>query len=186
MSKIGKIPVLIPEGVAITLDKGKVTATGQKGSLSFVLPKEIDVKFAEGKITVFPKDKKLVKDKRVGALFGLTRAAIANLVKGVTSGFEKKLELSGVGYRAQTSGDDLTLFLGFSHPVKISATPGIKFEVLENVITVSGIDKKLVGDIAVKIRSIRPPDPYKAKGISYLGERIRRKVGKAAKAVGVK
>ena len=187
MSKIGKIPVLIPEGVKITIEKGlpagrqgKVTVTGPKGTMSFALPDEIDVKIDNERIIVVP------KNNLSSALFGLSRAIIANLVKGVTVGFEKKLELSGVGYRAQVSENDLMLFLGFSHPVKIPAVEGITFQVLENVITVSGINKNLVGDIAAKIRGLRPPDPYKGKGISYLGEKIRRKVGKAAKAVGAK
>lgn len=180
MSKIGKIPVLIPVGVKITEKEGKVTVIGPKGTMSFTLPSEIDVKIDNEKVVVVPKNN-LVSD-----LFGLSRAIIANLVKGVAVGFEKKLELSGVGYRAQVSGNDLMLFLGFSHPVKISAVEGITFQVLENVITVSGINKNLVGDIAAKIRAIRVPDPYKGKGISYLGEKIRRKVGKAAKAVGAK
>ncbi|MDO8461027.1 MAG: 50S ribosomal protein L6 [bacterium] len=180
MSKIGKIPVLIPEGVKITEKEGKVTVTGSKGTMSFTLPKEIDVKIDNERLIVVP------KNNLSSALFGLSRAIIANLVKGVTVGFEKKLELSGVGYRAQVSGNDLMLFLGFSHPVKIPAVEGITFQVLENVITVSGINKNLVGDIAAKIKGLRPPDPYKGKGISYLGEKIRRKVGKAAKAVGAK
>ena len=106
------------------------------------------------------------------------------MLKGVSEGFSKKLEMSGVGYRAQTSGNELILSVGFSHPVKISAPSGIKFLVNENIVTVSGIDKGLVGDTAAKIRAIRPPEPYKGKGIKYLGERIRRKAGKAAKAVG--
>lgn len=180
MSKIGKIPVLIPVGVKIMEKEGKVTVIGSKGTMSFTLPSGIDVKIDNERIMVVP------KNNLSSALFGLSRAIIANLVKGVTVGFEKKLELSGVGYRAQVSGNDLMLFLGFSHPVKIPAVEGITFQVLENVITVSGINKNLVGDMAAKIRGLRPPDPYKGKGISYLGEKIRRKVGKAAKAVGTK
>ena len=117
-------------------------------------------------------------------LFGLTRAMLNNLVKGVTEGFEKKLELSGVGYRAQAAGNALTLSLGFSHPVVVKVDQGITFTVEENIITISGIDKALVGDTAAKVRAIRPPEPYKGKGIKYVGERIRRKAGKAAKAVG--
>ncbi len=117
------------------------------------------------------------------SLFGLTRAQIANMVKGVSEGFEKKLELSGVGYRAQASGNMLTLFVGFSHPVVIKSDD-VNFEVSENVITVKGIDKTKVGDIASKVRSIRPPEPYKGKGIKYKDERIRRKAGKAAKTLG--
>ncbi|MCL5438401.1 MAG: 50S ribosomal protein L6 [Patescibacteria group bacterium] len=188
MSKIGRMPIEIKEGVNITVENGRVKVSGSKGELSFVLPKQIEVKTPStssgqgenNKIIVSPKS----DDKNLRPVFGLTRAQIANMVKGVTDGFEKKLELSGVGYRAQTTGDELVLSLGFSHPVKIKATPGIKFAVAENVITVSGIDKTLVGDIAAKIRKVRQPDPYKAKGVSYQGERIRRKAGKATKAVG--
>ena len=123
-------------------------------------------------------------DKITNALFGLTRAYLANLVTGVTQGFEKKLELSGVGYRAQAAGNTLTLSLGFSHPVVITADQGIQFKVEDNVITISGIDKTIIGDIAARVRKLRPPEPYKGKGIKYIGERIRRKAGKAAKAVG--
>ena len=118
------------------------------------------------------------------ALLGLTRSIISNMIAGVSLGFEKRLELSGVGYRAQVSGEDLILFLGFSHPVKISPDEGIKFLVLDNSIIISGIDKALVGNTAAKIRAIRPPEPYKGKGIKYQGEVIRRKAGKAAKAIG--
>ena len=109
---------------------------------------------------------------------------LANLVKGVTQGFEKKLELTGVGYRAQASGNTLTLSLGFSHPVVVKADEGINFTVVENIITIAGMNKVIIGDTAAKIRSLRPPEPYKGKGIKYVGERIRRKAGKAAKAVG--
>ena len=178
MSKIGKIPVLIPVGVKITEKERKITVAGSKGTMFFMLPSLIDVKIESDRVIVVP------KNNFSSSLFGLTRAIIANLVKGVTVGFEKKLELSGVGYRAQVSGNDLMLFLGFSHPVKIPAVEGITFKVLENVITVSGIDKNLVGDIAAKIRTMRVPDPYKGKGIRYTGEHVRRKAGKAAKAAG--
>ena len=122
--------------------------------------------------------------KQDRALWGTYSSIAGNMLKGVSEGFSKKLEMSGVGYRAQTSGNELILSVGFSHPVKISAPSGIKFLVNENIVTVSGIDKGLVGDTAAKIRAIRPPEPYKGKGIKYLGERIRRKAGKAAKAVG--
>ena len=183
MSKIAKIPVVIKEGVSVSINNGQVAVSGPKGSLSFVMPSGIEVKEEEGKLVISQKEKNSEKTK---ALFGLARSLIFNMVEGVSQGFDKKLELSGVGYRAQGSGNTLTLSLGFSHPVVIKGAEGINFSVSENVITVSGIDKALVGDTAAKIRAIRPPEPYKGKGIKYQGERIRRKVGKAAKAVGAK
>lgn len=182
MSRIGKIPVKINESAEVSFQGAVVTVRGPKGSLSFTIPLGIAVKTEDNKIVVSTTG----KVENVGAAFGLTRALIANMVKGVTEGFAKELELSGVGYRAQVSGTDLILSVGFSHPVKIKALPGIQFSVADNVITVSGIDKILVGDTAAKIRNVRPPEPYKGKGIRYIGERIRRKAGKAAKAVGVK
>lgn len=181
MSKIAKIPVIIKEGVTAVLEGNRITVTGPKGVLFFDIPQGIEVKIGTDEIMISKKDGDNAK-----MLSGLTRAIIANLVKGVTDGFEKKLELSGVGYRAQVSGNDLVLSLGFSHPVKVPAPEGIKFSVAENVIAVSGMDKALVGNVAATIRGIKPPEPYKGKGISYKGERIRRKVGKAAKAVGAK
>lgn len=191
MSKIGKLPIEIKNGVNISIDGKKVDVTGPKGNLSWVIPEGIEAKISEDKLIVsenknksFEKEKKNTKNRN--ALFGLTRAIIMNMVTGVTSGFEKKLELSGVGYRAQLAGSDLILSLGFSHPVKIEAVPGVEFKIAENVISIIGIDKNLVGETSAKIRAIRPPEPYKGKGISYKGERIRRKAGKAAKAVGGK
>lgn len=180
MSKIAKIPVTIKEGVNITIDADKVKVSGPKGELNFVIPGGIEAKLEEGKIVIFQTKK---NDEETKALFGLTRASIANMVKGVSEGFEKKLELSGVGYRAQADGSTLTLYVGFSHPVVVKYDD-INFSVSENVITVSGKDKTLVGDVAAKIRSIRPPEPYKGKGIKYQDEKIRRKAGKAAKALG--
>lgn len=182
MSKIGKMPVELPEGVTVVLDNNKIQVTGSKGNLSFVIPVGIGVSQQEKNIIVAPKG----TGQEVNALFGLTRAIIANMVKGVSIGFEKKLELSGVGYRAQVNGTELVLSVGFSHPVKFQAQDGIKFTVVDNAILVSGIDKALVGDTAAKIRAVRPPEPYKGKGIKYAGERVRRKAGKAAKAVGGK
>ncbi|RJQ38722.1 50S ribosomal protein L6 [Candidatus Microgenomates bacterium] len=182
MSKIGKMPIEIKEGVKISIENNIVSVEGPKGKLSFMLPKEIGVKVEDSKIVVSQKQNP--EDSK--AMFGLVRATIANMVKGVSQGFEKKLELSGVGYRAQVTGNDLSLSVGYSHPVKIPAPAGIKFLVADSGIIISGIDKKIVGDVAATIRAVRPPDPYKAKGISYAGERIRRKAGKAAKAVGGK
>ncbi|MEX2013208.1 MAG: 50S ribosomal protein L6 [Candidatus Levyibacteriota bacterium] len=184
MSKIGGKPVTIKEGVKVTIENGALNVEGAKGNLLFTVPKDIDVKVEEDAIVVSQKGK--MEDRKVRALFGLTRAMIANMVTGVSSGFERRLELSGVGYRAQIQGDDLVVSVGFSHPVKIVPLEGIKFAVEENNIIVSGIDKALVGNTAAVIRAIKPPEPYKGKGIKYKGEKIRRKVGKAAKAVGAK
>ncbi len=181
MSKIGRMPIKIQSGVTVTLDSGKVVVKGPKGELGFVIPNDINVAVADNQIVVSQKTPNDIKKR---ALFGLTRASLANLITGVDKGFEKKLELSGVGYRAQIQGTDLQLSLGFSHPVKVKAKPGITFSVAENVITIAGIDKMMVGEMAAEIRSIRPPEPYKGKGIKYVGEYIRRKAGKAAKAVG--
>ena len=181
MSKIGKIPVKLRENVSFSVEANKVQISGPKGNLSFALPEGIKAEVKEGNIIVAQVKE---NDEKTKPLFGLTRSMLANLVKGVSDGFEKKLELTGVGYRAQASGNTLTLSVGYSHPVIIKAQDSINFTVEENVITVSGIDKSMVGDIAAKVRSIRPPEPYKGKGIKYLGERIRRKAGKAAKAVG--
>ncbi len=183
MSKIGKLPVIIQEGVTVNIHNNVVTVNGPKGEGKFVVPAGITVALQDGKLIVKQTD---ANNPNGPALSGLTRAFIANMVKGVSSGFEKKLELSGVGYRAQVQGSELVLSLGFSHPVKIAPPKGITFSVGENVITVSGADKTLVGDMAARIRSVRPPEPYKGKGIKYMGEWIRRKAGKAAKAVGTK
>lgn len=183
MSKIGKVPIIIKEGVSINMQNQQVQISGPKGSLSFAVPQGIEVKEEDGKITV---SKKVIENQEINASFGLARALIANMVKGVTEGFEKRLELLGVGYRAQVSGNELLLSIGFSHQVKVQAPEGITFSVSENVISVSGIDKGQVGNTAAKIRAIRPPEPYKGKGIRYVGEKVRRKAGKAAKAVGTK
>ncbi len=180
MSKIAKKPVEIKEGAQVALENGEIKVSGAKGNLLFRIPDGVAVKIEEGKIMVT----QTAETNEAKALSGLVRANIANMVKGTTEGFNKKLELTGVGYRAQASGNNLTLNVGYSHPVMISADPTIAFAVEENVITVSGPDKALVGDVAAKIRAVRPPEPYKGKGIKYQGEHIRRKVGKAAKAVG--
>lgn len=181
MSKIGKLPILIKEEVTLSIQDKDVVVTGPKGTLSFKIPEGIDVQVVDGKIVVDQKEK---ENTALRNLYGLTRARIANMVNGVLQGFEKKLELSGVGYRAQVSGNELVLSVGFTHPVKITAPEGITFSVSENVITVMGINKDQVGNIAARIRAVRPPEPYKGKGISYMGEKIRRKAGKTAKTVG--
>lgn len=183
MSNIGKKPVVIPEGVTVEVEEGMVKITGQKGTLTMRLPYGVSVSVLGGAIEV----KNTSQEKEKEKLFGLARALIANMVEGVTRGFEKKLEMVGVGFRGRVEMDALTLHVGYSVPVTIPAAEGIAFSVAENVITVSGIDKQLVGDVASKIRSVRAPDPYKGKGIRYVGEKIRRKAGKAAKAaVGTK
>lgn len=184
MSKIGAKPIEIKEGIKVSMENGKVIVEGQKGNLFFPLPKGIGVNILENKIEV---TQNIKNDKVSRSLFGLTRAMIANMITGVSDGFDKRLELSGVGYRAQVSGSDLIVSVGFSHPVKIASLDGIKFAIEDNnIIVISGIDKALVGNMAATIRAIKPPEPYKGKGIKYKGEKIRRKVGKAAKAVGAK
>ena len=180
MSKIAKIPVEIKPGVQVNLTDEDIKVSGPKGNLNFMIPRGVSVKIENEKIIVTADSE---EDKK-RALSGLVRANIANMVTGVTDGFNKKLELTGVGYRAQASGNTLTLSVGYSHPVIIKADQSIAFSVEENEITVSGPDKAIVGDIAAKVRAVRPPEPYKGKGIKYKGEHIRRKVGKAAKAVG--
>lgn len=180
MSKIAKIPVIIKEGVIVSFEERNIKVSGSKGNLIFKIPEGINVEIAEGKVLVSQQKK---NDIQTRPLFGLTRSIIANMIKGVSVGFERKLELSGVGYRAAANGSTLTLFVGFSHPVVIK-DENVNFVVEENVITVSGVDKIKVGDIAAKVRNIRPPEPYKGKGIKYQNERIRRKAGKAAKAIG--
>lgn len=181
MSKIGKLPIEIPTGVTVTISGSSVLVTGPKGNMSHVVPAGLQVTVADNVLTVTQDEKTAHQTK---ALFGLTRALLNNFVKGVSTGFEKRLEMTGVGYRAQASGQDLTLNVGFSHPVKIKAPQGVSFAMDGNVIVVSGSDKALVGNTAAQVRAVRPPEPYKGKGIRYAGEYIRRKAGKAAKAVG--
>jgi large subunit ribosomal protein L6 len=184
MSKIGKKPIEIKSGITTTLQGSTVKISGPKGQLEYQIPSVLELVVEQGKISVRPKEKD--QDKNFSAIFGLTRANLANMVIGVEKGFEKKLELSGVGYKAQMQGIDLILSLGFSHPVKFKPMTGIKISVVDNVVVISGIDKMLVGQTAAKIRGIKPPEPYKGKGIKYVGEYIRRKQGKVAKAVGAK
>ena len=183
MSKIGKMPISIANGVRVTVQGQSVQVIGAKGNTSYNVPTGVSVAVEDGKIVVSAKHQ---YDRKLRALFGMTRALLANMVKGAALGFEKKLELAGVGYRAQMQGNDLVLSVGFSHPVKFSPKPGITFSVADNVIIISGQDKMLVGQMAAVIRAIRPPEPYKGKGIKYKGEHVRRKEGKAAKAAGAK
>lgn len=178
MSRVGKKPILIPEGVEVKIEGESVIIKGPKGELVQEIRPEVKVEVKEGKILVSP----VVETKQTKAFWGLTRALINNLIGGVTLGCEKKLEIIGIGYRADLDGKDLVLKVGFTHPVKITCPPGIDFSIEKNIIKVSGIDKQLVGEIAAKIRRAKPPEPYKGKGIRYLGEVVRRKIGK--KAVG--
>ena len=177
MSRIGKKPIEVPEGVTVAIEPGLVSVKGPKGELSHAVSAEMKVTQANGKLTVErPTDR---GEHR--ALHGLTRSLIANMVEGVTDGYEKRLEIHGVGYRARLSGNALELSVGYSHPVSVIAPEGIEFEVpAPTQIVVRGIDKQLVGEIAARIRRARPPEPYKGKGIRYVGEHVRRKVGKRA------
>ena len=179
MSRIGKMPIAIPAGVTVEIaENNKVTVKGAKGTLERVLPAEMTIKAENGHITVErPNDL-----KRMKSLHGLTRTLINNMVIGVSQGYEKKLEINGVGYRAAKAGNVLTLNLGYSHPVEMKDPEGVTSEVEgNNKITVKGIDKEKVGQYAAEIRSKRGPEPYKGKGIKYADETIRRKVGKAGK-----
>jgi len=198
MSRVGKKLIEIPEDVEVKVEGNKVTIKGPKGELQKEVRPEVKVEIKEpasakasafgstksvsgqtksagkGKIFISPRK----ETKKTKAFWGLTRALLFNMVKGVTEGYEKKLQIEGVGYRATLEGEDLVLQVGFSHPVKIKKPEGVNFLMEKNIITVSGIDKELVGQIAAKIRKVRPPEPYKGKGIRYVGEEVRRKAGK--------
>ncbi|MFC5452271.1 50S ribosomal protein L6 [Paenibacillus aestuarii] len=178
MSRIGRKPITIPSGVNVTLDNTLITVKGPKGTLSRELHKDMKVNVVENEISVErPSDNKLHR-----SLHGTTRSVVANMVNGVTEGFSKSLELVGVGYRANKTGDKLVLNVGYSHPVEFTPETGIEFEVPSNTkIIIKGIDKELVGATAAKVRAVREPEPYKGKGIKYEGERILRKEGKAGK-----
>ena len=179
MSRVGNMPIDVPKGVEVKIDGTKVSVKGPKGELSQEFNKNMTIKQEEDIIVVSrPNDERENK-----ALHGLTRSLINNMVIGVSQGFTKKLQLSGVGYRANVKGRDLDLQLGYSHPVVVKCPEGITFETpSQEEIIISGIDKQLVGEIAANIRKKRPPEPYKGKGIKYEGEHIRRKLGKAAKS----
>lgn len=178
MSRIGKKPVVIPAGVTVTVNADKIVAKGPKGELSELMFPGISVEIKDGHVEVVRSND--MPQQR--AAHGLIRSLIQNMVVGVTEGFEKKLELVGTGYRVATKGTGLSLSLGFSHPVEVDAVAGITFKVEgNNKITVTGISKYMVGQVAAKIRDLRPPEPYKGKGVRYEGEVVRRKAGKAAK-----
>lgn len=174
MSRIGKQPIEIPSGVQVSLEGSLVKVKGPKGDLELTIRKDVEVSQEGGLLTVTS------KNTETSAFWGLTRALIANAIEGVNKGYEKHLELVGVGYRVKKQGRDLSLTLGFSHPVEVEAPEGIEFEVPDNKnIKVQGIDKQLVGLTAARIRKLRKPEPYKGKGIKYIDEVVRRKAGKS-------
>ncbi len=180
MSRIGKLPIAIPSGVTVEKRDGNlIVVKGPKGELSFTIHKKITVEIADGTVTI----KRGKEEQLDRSMHGLSRTLIANMVHGVTKGFSKQLEIQGVGYRANMQGSKLVLSLGFSHPVEFQPPAGIQISIdqeKKNILTVSGADKQLVGEVAAKIRSYRKPEPYKGKGIRYLGEYVARKAGKAA------
>jgi len=178
MSRIGKAPITVPSGVDVTISGRNVTVKGPKGTLSRDIPGDIIVRKEEDTIVVErPND-----ERQNRSLHGLSRTLVSNMVIGVTDGFVKELEIVGVGYRAEAAGSDLRLALGFSHPVMVPAPAGISFEIpVQTRVIVKGIDKELVGQVAANIRAIRKPEPYKGKGVRYLGEHIVRKAGKTGK-----
>lgn len=176
MSKVGKQPIVLPQGVSVDATDSLVRISGSKGNLEIRVPKEITVVVEKGQVEVDRKN----QSKKATSLHGTIRSLIANAVKGVNEGWSKSLELVGVGFRAEMEGKDLKLTVGYSHPVVIEAPEGISFKIEKNIVTVEGINKEVVGQVAANIRAARPPEPYKGKGIKYVGEYIRRKPGKAA------
>ena len=198
MSRIGKKTILISEGTEIKIDGQKVFVKGPKGELFIEIHPKIKIEIKDNQIFVSPRmrasvaseasqmnvkhslssEQEIIKNKQVKALWGLTRALLVNMIEGVNKGFEKKLEIQGIGFKAATEGEEIILNLGFSHPVKIKIPQGLNVLVEKNIIIVSGIDKQLVGQFSAIIRKIKPAEPYKGKGVRYLGEYVRRKVGK--------
>jgi large subunit ribosomal protein L6 len=181
MSRVGRMPIPVPEGVRVSIEKDTVTVTGPKGELSRRFNPDMGIVLDNNNLIVSRPD----DSKEHRSLHGLTRSLLANMVQGVSNGFEKNLDIVGVGYRAEKSEDKLVLRIGYSHPVEISPLPGVSLEVEGgNRIKVSGIDKEVVGEMAARIRGARPPDAYKGKGIRYAEELVRLKAGKAGKAIG--
>jgi len=177
MSRLGKLPIILPSGVTAMMQAGILTVTGPKGQLQQAILPEVQVTIDQDKILVNVANR---EDRKERALWGLIHRLIGNMVIGVTKGYEKKLEINGVGYRVNVAGQKLTFSLGFSHPVEFNLPSGITATVDGNVITIAGQDKQLVGEVAAQIRRLRPPEPYKGKGIKYADEVIRRKAGKTA------
>lgn len=181
MSRIGKQPVTMPEGVEAQVDGQRVTVNGPRGEITDKFHPDMDIRVEDGEILV----ERPTNRPRHRSLHGLTRSLIANMVEGVTEGYEKSLEIQGVGYRAVKKGQDVEFTLGFSHPVLYEVPEGIEIEVESTTLLhVRGVDKQLVGEVAAEIRDIRPPEPYKGKGVRYVGEEVRRKAGKAAVSAG--
>ncbi len=178
MSRIGKKPIQIPEGVDVAIDQTSVKIKGPKGNLSRDFGDCVIIEKKENLIAVLPKD----ESKFARAMWGTVRQHLANMILGTTKGFEKQLQIEGIGYRAAVEGNDLVLNVGFTHSVKICAPEGISLKVDKNIVTVFGSDKESVSKIAAQIRRVRPPEPYKGKGIRYVGEKVRRKVGKKTAA----
>lgn len=183
MSRIGKLPITIPDGVTVTITGQAVAVKGPKGNLEFTANPRVTVAMEDKHVSISVKNPELQSDR---ALWGLTRVLVSNMVIGVTQGFQKQLEINGVGFKAAVAGKKLTLNLGFSHPIEYPIPEGITMTVEKNVLTVAGIDKQLVGEISAKIRAFKKPEPYKGKGIKYTTETIRRKAGKVVKATGSK
>ena len=180
MSRIGRLPVAIPNGVQVNVQGSDVHVKGPKGEINRSFSSLIEISLEDGQVVI----KRKSDDASERALHGTTRAIIANMIHGVSSGFEVLLQVEGVGYRAELQGKDLALFVGYSHPVKVEPPAGISFDVDQKTrqVFVRGYDKEEVGQVAANIRKVRPPEPYHGKGLHYLGERIRRKAGKAGKA----
>jgi large subunit ribosomal protein L6 len=181
MSRVGQAPIPLPSGVEVSIAARRITVNGPRGELRRDIPKGIRVERADGELRVHRDN----EEREVRAIHGLVRSLVANMVQGVTQGYQKNLQIQGVGYRAQKRGDDLELSVGYSHPVRVPAPRGISFEVPSpTTIIVRGVDKELVGQTAAEVRAVRKPEPYKGKGIRYEDEYVRRKAGKAAKTGG--
>ncbi|MDI6777854.1 MAG: 50S ribosomal protein L6 [Patescibacteria group bacterium] len=176
MSRIGKQPIQIPEGVEMKIADGKVFVKGPKGSLDFEFHPDVKVEMAEKEVKLSVKE----ETKQTKSLWGLTRVLVANMIKGVTEGYEKQLELQGVGYRMAVQGKKLNMALGFSHPVEVEIPDGLEAKIDKNILTISGIDKQQVGQFAATIRALKKVEPYKGKGFRYVGEIVRKKAGKKA------
>jgi large subunit ribosomal protein L6 len=178
MSRIGKKPVTVPTGVTVNLANGQLAVKGPKGELKRPVPGLVTLKVEKAAVTITREN----DEPATRARHGLVRALVNNMVEGVTKGFERKLEINGVGYKAEVAGDKLTMALGYSHPVVFQLPKGVGAKVDKNIIILSGIDRELLGQTAAKVRSFRPPEPYKGKGVKYLEEHIKRKVGKTGAA----
>jgi len=181
MSRIGKLPIAVPAGVKLAIQDRTLQVQGPKGKLEHELPSEVGIEQREGEVVIVRKG----EDRRARSLHGLTQRMVANMVQGVSTGFSKTLEIVGVGYRAETRGNALFLNLGYSHPILFQLPPSVQAKVeKQTTITLDSVDKQILGEVAAMIRRLRPPEPYKGKGIKFAGEVLRRKAGKAAGAAG--